>query len=227
MKSMTRRTGSLVAACALGLGGLAAVVAAPAGAGPSGPGPSGAGPSGSGYSTGFGMGHGMGYGAGLRSGAGVCPGLGVTAEQGTLTAEQKSVLASMAQWEKLAHDLYAAFAARHDAVVLDHMTVAEDRHLAAVRTLLQRYGVSDPTAGRPAGTFSDKAVQDAYDALLERGGSSLAAALTVGQQVERDDIVKLTAALDGLSAPDVTQVYTGLLAASERHLAAFTRWPVR
>jgi hypothetical protein len=137
----------------------------------------------------------------------------VTAAQGRLTAAQETTLASTAQEEKLAHDLYAAFAARYDAVVFDHIAAAETQHLAVVRTLLQRYGLSDPTANQLAGTFTDKAVQAMYDTLLALRNGSQAAALSAGQQVERDDIGDLKAALSGLTGPDVKQVYTNLLAA--------------
>ena len=130
----------------------------------------------------------------------------------------------MAQEEKLAHDLYAVFATKSDLVVFDRITNSEAQHLTAVRTLLQRYGVADPTAGTADGVFSDPAVQATYDRLLAEGNASQTAALRVGKKVEQADIADLKAALTGLSAPDVTQVYTNLLAASERHLAAFTRW---
>jgi hypothetical protein len=228
MKTITRRTATLVAAGALGLGGLAVAVPALAGAGPSGPGPS---STATAYPSSPGMGHGYGYGMGSGRGSGfgdgTCMGLGVTAQQGTLTDAQKTTLASMAQEEKLAHDLYVAFAARYDAVVFDHIAAAESQHLTVVRTLLQRYGVTDPTGNQPAGTFTDPAVQATYDKLLAQGEQSLSAALAAGQQVERTDIADLKAALNGLTAPDVKQVYTNLLAASERHLTAFTRWANR
>jgi hypothetical protein len=221
MTTITRRTATLVAVGVLGLGGLA--VAAPAlalaGAGPADPGPSSAGP------PTPGMGHGYGMGAG--PGDGTCLGQGVTAQQGTLTGAQKTALASMAQQEKLARDLYAQFAARYDAVVFNHVAAAQSRHLATVRTLLQRYGVADPTANQSAGTFTDPAVQAAYDRLLAQGEQSLSAALSAGQQVERAGIDDLKAALDGVTAPDVKQVYLGLIAGSERHLTAFARWANR
>jgi hypothetical protein len=235
MKTITRRAATVVAAGVLGLGGLVAAAPALAGHGPfAGPGPAatptadrdGMGP-GFGFGMGSGHGFGMGPGYGRGSGDGTCLGAGVTAQQGTLTEPQKATLASMAQEEKLAHDLYAAFAARYDAAVFDHIGMAETHHLTAVRTLLQRYGLSDPTADQPAGEFTDPAVQATYDKLLAQGGKSLSAALDAGQQVERDDIAALKTALDGLTAADVKQVYTRLLAASERHLAAFTRWPTR
>ena len=223
MKTLTRRTATLVAAGALGLGGLAVAAPALAGAGPFAPGPS----STATANPGYGMGYGMGRGHGMGYGYGVCNLLPVTAQQGTLTAAQKTTLASMAQEEKLAHDLYAAFAARYDALVFDHIAAAETQHLDTVRTLVERYAVSDPTANQPAGKFTDDATQAAYDKLLAQGGQSLTAALTAGQQVERDDIADLEAAMNGLTAPDVKQVYTNLLAASQRHLTAFTHWSTR
>ncbi|GAB7037667.1 MULTISPECIES: DUF2202 domain-containing protein [Catenuloplanes] len=227
MRIVIHRTATFVTAGALMLGGPAVAVPALAGNGPSGPGPAGTATAGPGHGMGYGagLGHDMGYGLGRGDGA--CPRQAITAAQGTLTAAQKTTLASMAQEEKLAHDLYAAFAISYDAAVFDHFVAAEARHLDAIRVLLRRYGVADPTTERPAGSFSDGVVQGVYDGLLARGGRSLAAALAVGQRVERDDIAALRAARDGLTAPDVTQAYTNLLAASERQLAAFTRWAAR
>ncbi|MFR9775765.1 DUF2202 domain-containing protein [Micromonospora sp. MS34] len=227
MRTTTRRTVILVAAGALGLGGVAVAVPALAGTGPfdrpaasATPGPGWGG--GMGYGARDGAVGPMGSGAVARGGS--CAGQSVTVQQGTLTDVQKSALAAMAQEEKLAHDLYAAYGARYDLVVFDHIANSEAQHLTTVRTLLQRYGVADPTAGTADGRFSDPAVQATYDKLLAEGNASRTAALAVGRKVEQTDIADLKAALTDLSAPDVTQVYTNLLAASERHLAAFTRW---
>ena len=44
---------------------------------------------------------------------------------------------------------------------------------------------------------------------------------TAARTVESTDITDLKAAATGVTAPDVTQVYKNLLAASERHLVAF------
>jgi hypothetical protein len=175
--------------------------------------------------SGYGMGGSGMMGAGARDGS--CLGLAITAAKGTLTEQQQATLVAMAQEERLAHDLYAAFAAKYDAVVFDRIADSENRHLAAVRTLLTRYGVADPTAGRPAGQFSDTAVQATYDKLLAEGQAGQADALRTGVTVEQTDIADLTAALDGLSAPDVTQVYTQLRMASQHHLAAFQNWSTR
>lgn len=223
MKTTTRRAAILVAAGALGLGGLAVAAPALAGTGPFGNPTVAASNPGSGWRGGMGMG--SGYGMGVRDGS--CLGPAVTAAQGTLTEQQQVTLAGMAQEEKLAHDLYTAFAGTYDAVIFDRIAASETQHLTAVRTLLTRYGIADPTAGKPAGQFSDPAVQATYDRLLAQGKADQAAALRVGVTVEQTDIADLAAALNGLSAPDVTQVYTHLRTASQHHLAAFQNWSTR
>lgn len=154
---------------------------------------------------------------------GDCP-LGVTVPSGTLTDEQRATLAYNAEEEKLAHDLYAEFATRYDAVIFDRIAGAESRHLNAVRTMLDRYGIVDPTAAKAAGQFTNPDIQATYDTLLAQGVTNEQAALQVGVTVETDDIAQLRSALDGLTAPDVQHVYTRLLTASERHLTAFNTW---
>ncbi|HEU4426836.1 MAG TPA: DUF2202 domain-containing protein [Pilimelia sp.] len=237
MKMTTRRAAVLIAVGALGLGGLAVAAPAVAGVGPFGPSTVAASDPGPGWRGGNGMGPGngmgMGPGSGMRAGMGAtardgsCGALAVTAAQGTLTEQQKTTLAAMAQEEKLAHDLYTAFAGKHPAVVFDRIAASETQHLTAVRTLLARHGLADPTAGKPAGQFSDPAVQASYDKLLAQGRANQAAALQVGQTVEKADIADLRAALTGLTASDVQQVYTHLLTASQHHLTAFQNWSAR
>ncbi len=233
MKTTTRRAAVLVAAGALGLGGLAVAAPALAGANPFGhpmvaasnPGPGWRGGDGTGPDINGGPDMRTGMGAMARDGSCLDP--AVTAAKGTLTEQQKTTLAAMANEEKLAHDLYTAFAARFDAALFDRLATAETQHLTAVRTLLDRYGLTDPTAGKPAGQFSDPAVQATYDRLLAQGQAGQTAALQIGRQVEQTDINDLRAALDGLTAPDVQQVYNRLLAASQQHLTAFQRWSTR
>ncbi|MFI6402273.1 DUF2202 domain-containing protein [Streptomyces sp. NPDC050548] len=171
--------------------------------------------------------HGDGTGAGDGNGPCSLTGSATTAPSGTLSAAQKTTLARMAQEEKLAHDLCTVFAARYDAHVFDRIAIAETHHLAAVRTLLDRYDVSDPTAGEAAGDFTDATVQATYDRLLKQGTASVDGALKAGLTFETDDIAALTKARSGLDAPDVEQVYTNLLAASRMHQAAFDSWLVR
>lgn len=149
---------------------------------------------------------------------------GITDPSGTLTEVQRTALAANAEEEKLAHDLYTEFARRYDTPVFDHIAASETTHLEAVRTLLSRYGITDPTANQAPGKFATPAVQATYDRLLAQGAANQDAALEAGRAVETADIALLRESLGGLSAPDVQRVYGSLLTASQRHLAAFDRW---
>jgi len=140
-----------------------------------------------------------------------------------LTAIQAADLRSMAEEEKVARDLYRAFAARYPSPVWDNIAAAEASHLAAVRTLLSRYGIADPTAGRAEGSFASSAAQALYDKMLAAGSSNELAAFGVGRTVELDDIAKLDAAIARVTQTDVRQVYTNLRTASTAHLRAFDR----
>jgi len=179
---------------------------------------------------------GTGVGSGLRSGQngqgiggqarGAGMGTGVHADltdvaSGTLTDSQKSAVAALAEEEKLAHDLYVAFADQYGTRTFTRIANAETQHLAEVRVILERYSITDPTAGREAGTFATAATQDLYNKLLADGSTGVDAASTAARTVESTDVTDLKSAVVGATAPDVLQVYANLLAGSQRHLVAF------
>lgn len=164
-------------------------------------------------------GQGSGQGSGHGSGSGLNSGSAAT---GTMTAEQKAELAFMAEEELVAHDLYTAFAGLYDTPVFSRIADSESKHLEAVRNLMERYGVTDPTVDHTAGVFSDDSLQKLYDELLAQGQASQEGALAAGRTVEKTDIEGLTAAAEGATtAPDAKAVYTRLLEASQHHLTAF------
>ena len=173
--------------------------------------------------TGAGRGNGQGrngQGTGMQGrGAGMGAGLTGVAS-GTVTAAQKTKLAAMAEEEKLAHDLYVAFGDKY-GIPFSRISNAETQHLTEVRIVLKRYAIADPTAGKAAGSFATASTQQLYNKLLAQGTASVDDARTAARMVESTDITDLKAAATGLTAPDVTQVYKNLLAASERHLVAF------
>jgi hypothetical protein len=176
----------------------------------------GAGPA---YGRGNGQGR-NGQGAGMQGrGAGMGADLTGVAS-GTLTATQKTKLAAMAEEEKLAHDLYVAFGDKY-GTPFSRITNAETRHLTEVRIVLKRYAITDPTAGKAAGTFATTSTQQLYNKLLAQGTASVDGANSAARAVESTDLTDLKAAATGVTAPDVTQVYKNLLAASQRHLVAF------
>ena len=177
--------------------------------------------------TAAGRGNGMGRngrGAGMQGrGAGMGAGMGADltgVASGTVTAAQKTKLAAMAEEEKLAHDLYVAFGDKY-GIPFSRISNAETRHLTEVRIVLKRYAIADPTAEKAAGSFATASTQQLYNKLLAQGTASVDGANTTARTVESTDITDLKAAATDVTAPDVTQVYKNLLAASERHLVAF------
>ena len=146
---------------------------------------------------------------------------------GTLTQQQRTQLAAMAMDEKLNHDLYAAFAKAYGLPVFGHLAAAEANHLQALRTLMQRYGIADPTAGKAAGVFGSATVQAAYNRLLAQGKTGELAALRVAQNLERQAIARYGSAISGLKAPAAERVYSQLRTAETRHLAAISNWIAR
>ena len=145
----------------------------------------------------------------------------------------------MREEEKLARDLYLLFSTSYPAEqpganVFTRIAEAEQRHMDAVLTLLNTYGVADPVQQavledgtvvfNPPGVFTDLTLQALYDQYQTQGSVDFAAALGVGVVVEQMDSAALS---DGIgvstSYPDIVEVYSNLLTASQRHLAAFTK----
>jgi hypothetical protein len=172
-----------------------------------------------------GQGAGMqGRGAGMGRGGAMGAGMGADltdVASGNLTSTQKAKLAAMAEEEKLAHDLYIAFADKYGTTAFSRISNAETRHLAEVRLLLKRYNITDPTAGKADGIFTTASTQQLYNKLLAQGTTDVNAAYAAARTVETADIADLKAATTGVTAPDATLVYKNLLAASQRHLVAF------
>lgn len=140
----------------------------------------------------------------------------------TVDAGVAAALQFSREEERVARDLYAALAATYDgAAPFSMITRSEQVHYDAVGTLLTRYGVSDPSAGRSAGTYADPVLQTLYDSLLTQGNGSLDAAYDVGVAVEKRDIADLDATLAGSLPADVRAVLTNLRTGSEHHLTAF------
>ena len=163
---------------------------------------------------------GRGNGTGTAMGAGAHADL-TNVASGTLTDAQKTTLAAMAEEEKLAHDLYAAFAETYSTRAFTRIANAETQHLTEIRVVLDRYDITDPTAGKAPGVFTTERFQELYDAQVATGAAGLDPAYAAATMVEKIDIADLKSATTGVTAPDVLQVYTNLLAGSERHIAAF------
>lgn len=164
-------------------------------------------------------------GAGRQRAAKPAPKLRVPAAVpgATISKDVTKILTSLVQDEKLARDVYNLAASRYPDRVFSNIASSESTHLAAVRVLLKRYDVPDPTSGGKAGVFPDHEVQALYDQLASQVRSGRDAAVQAGIVVENTDIADLHKLLSMTAPADVRTVMGNLLAASERHLAAFQR----
>jgi hypothetical protein len=138
---------------------------------------------------------------------------------GELTAPEREGLLYMAEVEKLAGDVYLALNEMWNLRVFDNIGKAERTHEAAVKTLLTRYSLPDPTKG--AGEFSNETLQTLYDDLVIRGSASTKDALQVGAAIEEIDILDLVERMDQTDKADILLVYANLKKGSENHLRAF------
>ena len=137
-------------------------------------------------------------------------------------AATADLLQAMVAEEKVAHDVYVTLGDMYEVLTFDRIASSELRHQDSVRSLLDSYGVTDPTVGDAVGEFDDPVFQKMYDDMVEQGSTSLEAAAQVGIAIEELDIADLQAAIDAGQPADIERVFTNLLNGSQRHLAAFS-----
>jgi hypothetical protein len=165
--------------------------------------------------NGYGRGQGAsGYGAGEQA---YLP----PATPGDLSADESAALLYMREEEKLAHDVYVTLYAQYGLPVFQNISQSEQTHTDAVKTLIERYALSDPAASQ-VGVFTNPDLQALYNDLTARGSQSLAEALKVGGAIEEIDILDLQKRLAQTDNADIQQVFNNLLAGSSNHLRAFS-----
>ena len=141
---------------------------------------------------------------------------------GTLDVAQRAQLHALVTRIKLVHDLVAAFADRYDPFPAE-LAPEQTRELAALRLLLDRYGVTDAPAALGTGRFGDPGLRHDYERLLRLGGTGREAALQVIAELLRETI----AVLPDVRAPDVHNVIFQLHAATLRQLRLIQAWSRR
>jgi hypothetical protein len=130
-------------------------------------------------------------------------------------------LTYMREEEKLARDVYLALYDQWGQQTFTNIARSEQAHMNAIATLLDRYDIPDPAAGKDLGEFTNPDLQALYDQLVATGSQSLADALKVGLAIEEIDIQDLIEELDAVTHSDVQRVYESLKWGSENHLRAF------
>jgi hypothetical protein len=138
-----------------------------------------------------------------------------------LTAEEEHWLTYLREEEKLARDVYVYLYDKYHSPVFYNIYKSEQKHMDAIKTLLDRYGLNDPAAGNDPGVFDNPDLQALYDVLIGQGCVSLVEALKVGVIIEESDIDDLTEGIASTKRKDIMTVYNNLLQGSLNHLDAF------
>jgi len=144
---------------------------------------------------------------------------GLPAEE--LSAEEESGLIRMREEEKLARDIYTYLYDTWQASIFDNIAMSEQRHMNAIKLLIDKYGLIDPVTDPTAGVFTNPDMLALYNQLTAQGALSLIDALKVGATIEDMDIKDLQDLIAETDNADIALVYANLLRGSRNHLRAF------
>ncbi len=139
-----------------------------------------------------------------------------------LSAEEEVGLARMREEEKLARDVYQVLYQKWGHRVFNNIAQSEQRHMDAIKALLNKYNLPDPVTDSSIGVFTSPEMLNLYNSLVEQGRTSLIEALKVGATIEDLDIKDLYEFLEQTDNEDIEIVYQNLAKGSRNHLRAFT-----
>ena len=140
----------------------------------------------------------------------------------TLTGEEIGHITYMREEEKLARDVYLTLYESYQVPIFDNISESEQRHMDAIKRLIDKYGLEDPVANDAVGEFTNPVFTNLYNDLVDKGEMSYCEALQVGIEIEDLDIDDIEIALKDVVAADVIRVLNNLLSGSYNHLNAFT-----
>ncbi len=138
-----------------------------------------------------------------------------------LTGAERDWITLIRVDEKLARDVYRKLYQVWGVPIFSNIADSENRHMAAVKILIDKYGLDDPVAGLDVGVFPGE-FQTLYDTLVSLGSQAVVDAYEVGVIIEELDIDDLTNALLGVQKADLKNVFNNLMDGSENHLEAFS-----
>lgn len=147
----------------------------------------------------------------------------VTLPAESLSEAEIAGLVFMREEEKLARDVYLTLYEQWSEPIFRNIAQSEQTHTEAVRTLLDKYEVTDPVVDDSIGIFQNQELTTLYTELVAQGQASEVAALQVGALIEDLDIKDLDEQLALTDNADITLVYENLQRGSRNHLRAFVR----
>jgi hypothetical protein len=143
---------------------------------------------------------------------------------GALTEKEIKDITYIREEEKLARDVYLTLYELYQAPIFANISESEQRHMDAVKRLIDKYGLEDPVEEDTVGKFTNQVFIELYSELVEKGEKSYCDGLQVGIDIEVLDIGDIENALydPNVVARDVNRVLNNLLNGSYNHLNAFT-----
>lgn len=140
-----------------------------------------------------------------------------------LTSQEKDGLIYMRLEEKLARDVYLTLGKTYNQKIFVNIPESEQRHMDAVKALLDKYEIADPVIDNEIGAFTNDFFKKLYNDLISKGQISFKDAMLVGKEIEELDIKDLNERIEQTDNPDIKMIYENLRHGSENHLRAFTR----
>lgn len=137
------------------------------------------------------------------------------------SAELEKDLRYLREEEKLARDVYRTLYTKWKIYIFNNIPQSEQRHMDAVKGLLDARGFQDPVTDDTVGVFVDANLKKLYDDLVAQGSVSLVAALEVGATIEDLDIKDIEELTHRTTDPAVLAVYESLMCGSRNHLRGF------
>lgn len=140
-----------------------------------------------------------------------------------LSSLEKDGLIYMRLEEKLARDVYLTLGKTYTQKMFVNIPESEQRHMDAVKALLDKYEIPDPVNDDEIGSFANAEFKKLYDDFVAKGQTSFKDAMLVGKEIEEMDIKDLIERIAQTDNPDIKSVYENLKRGSENHLRAFTK----
>ena len=140
-----------------------------------------------------------------------------------LSSLERDGLIYMRLEEKLARDVYLTLGKTYKQKMFVNIPESEQRHMDAVKALLDKYEIADPVTDNEVGSFTNAEFKKLFDDLVAKGQTSFKDAMLVGKEIEEMDLKDLIERIEQTDNPDIKAVYENLKRGSENHLRAFTR----
>ena len=130
----------------------------------------------------------------------------------------------MREEEKLARDSYLVLGEEWGLRIFSNIAESEQRHMNALKRLLDKFGLKDPVVDESAsgiGDFDNTYLEVLFNELMIWGLESEMDSLKVGAAIEEVDIRDIHHAIIRADNEDIITTYESLLCGSRNHLRAF------